>query len=105
MGNFVKLLKSFMNKDPLETMDVSYQADLEKDVAAEVKNMRSQIPAGVADAMRDFADQYLVETYIGKDTPLLDTLREMPGMPEDSEAALSKLPAGLLMKHFAAVYK
>merc|ERR1712151_925513 len=105
VDNFVKLLKTFMNKDPMETMDPSYQADLDKELAAEIKSMRNQVPAGVAEAMRDFADQYLVETYIGKDTPLIDTLREMPGLPDDSEAVLSKLPAGLLMKHFAAVYK
>merc|ERR1712137_87359 len=105
VDNFVKLLRGLMNKDPLEKMDISYQAELDKELAEEIKRIRKELPAGLPDAMRDFAESYLSETYIGAATPMIDTLPHMPNLPDDAEASISKMPSELKMKHFAAVYK
>lgn len=104
---FSKLLRQLINKDPMDTVDPKYKAELPQDLKDRLLDAKPRIPAEAVRILGDFAESRLTETWIGDTVPLIAALQEADDMDvgvETFKAILDNLPAGLEMKHWAAVY-
>jgi len=109
VDSFVKLLKQLVNKDPMDSIDPKYCVDLPKDledlVAASVERIPKELLLSV---LANFAETRLTETWIGEEHKMLEILESVEDLTEEADnfqAVRDNLPDGLLMKHWAAVYK
>jgi hypothetical protein len=107
IDSFAKLLKGIINKDPMDSVDPKYKAELPEQLKKTMMQMRSSLPADLAEVMGSFAEK-LVEAYIGEKTPLMDVLPDVwVALDKDKDVfqeVASKLPKGLQMQHWAAMY-
>eukprot|EP00416_Gambierdiscus_australes_P022298 CAMPEP_0171071764 /NCGR_PEP_ID=MMETSP0766_2-20121228/10492_1 /TAXON_ID=439317 /ORGANISM="Gambierdiscus australes, Strain CAWD 149" /LENGTH=896 /DNA_ID=CAMNT_0011528315 /DNA_START=23 /DNA_END=2713 /DNA_ORIENTATION=- len=106
---FSKLLKQIMNKDPMDSIDPKYKADLPSDIERQLLANKEKLPEVLLELLGNFAETRLSETYIGDTYPMMDCIsqvvQELDVSQEAEDAIAANLPSGLLMKHWAAVYR
>eukprot|EP00931_Biecheleriopsis_adriatica_P017997 TRINITY_DN1271_c1_g1_i1.p1 TRINITY_DN1271_c1_g1~~TRINITY_DN1271_c1_g1_i1.p1 ORF type:complete len:4782 (+),score=1057.93 TRINITY_DN1271_c1_g1_i1:65-14410(+) len=109
VDSFVKVLKSVINKDPMDTIDVKYKAPLPKELETLVKGFAKDLPEGVVEMMGDFAEKGLSTGSIGeKETivPTLEPVREMLECSDEAWDAVKKhFTDEMKLKHWASIYK
>merc|ERR1712187_916291 len=62
---FAKLLKQIINKDPMESIDLKYQAELPKDLKEALVKVKASLPEALIEIMGTTAEARLTESYIG----------------------------------------
>jgi len=103
---FAKLLGQLTHKDPMEKVDLKYQEKLPEDVEDQLKSIRKSIPQSFADCLGRWAEGSLTESYIGADLTVSEILQHIPELEgPDMQDAVKSLPADLLMKHWASLYR
>jgi len=108
IDSFVKVLRQIINKDPLESVDPRYKAELPKELQDALIAAKPHIPEVLIEVLGTFAESTLTETFLADSSPMMDVLDPvMEGSDltrADMNAVSENLPAGLLMKHWGAVY-
>jgi len=103
---FVKLLGQLTHKDPMEKVDAKYQEKLPEGFEDQLKSLRKSVPSSFADCLGRWAEGSLSESYIGGDITMSEILEHISELGEpDMQEAVKRLPDGLLMKHWASVYR
>jgi len=109
VDSFTKLLKQIINKDPMDAIDPKYRADLPKELEEALEAAKARIPDVFLEVLGNFAETRLTETYIGETVPMMDcvgqVLPDFDLSQEAEDSITNNLPDGLLMKHWAAVYR
>jgi len=102
------VLRQIINKDPLESVDPRYKAELPKELQDALIAAKPHIPEVLIEVLGTFAESTLTETFLADSSPMMDVLDPvMEGSDltrADMNAVSENLPAGLLMKHWGAVY-
>jgi len=105
---FVKVLRGLVNKDPMDSIDVKYKADLDADLLAQVKAAKPKLPKSVSTMMGIFAETRLTETWIGFEydiMTILDSVQDSIQIDEEGWQAMQEhFPKELKMMHWAAIY-
>jgi len=110
---FMKLLRSVMNKDPMDRVDSRYKADLTEDLESSLHKVKDDLPSMLLEVLGSCAETHLVDaTGAGPETALMDTL-EVYLETEGSDKAVidslktgpNALPGDLKMKHWVALYR
>jgi len=108
VDSFVKVLRSLVNKDPMDSIDVRYKQDLPEELTKQLKAVKPQLPDSVTEMMGSFAETRLTETWIGENydiMTILESIRDDLNIDDEGfQAMQDHLPKELLMKHWAAIY-
>jgi len=106
---FAKLLKQIINKDPMDSIDPKYRAALPRELEEAVLEAKPRLPEILLEVLGNFAETRLTETYIGDEVPMMDclstVLQDLDVSQDAADAIKHQLPGGLLMKHWASVYR
>lgn len=104
VDHFAKLLRSKLSQNPMDRVDPQYKCNLEPELEEKIRAL--EVPAGVADAMQDFALGYLGQETVGVNSKLVETLELMPKFPsnDDTDRLVKAFPQEAQMKHFVAVF-
>jgi hypothetical protein len=108
LDSFAKLLKSIMNKDPMDSVDAKYKVDLPKELEEKLAEAKPKLPAVLTQVLAQFAEQRLVENYLADTMPIMEMLkhvREDFESEESFEAVKAFLPEALLVKHWCATFR
>eukprot|EP00927_Polykrikos_kofoidii_P043511 TRINITY_DN37576_c0_g1_i1.p1 TRINITY_DN37576_c0_g1~~TRINITY_DN37576_c0_g1_i1.p1 ORF type:complete len:1623 (-),score=285.47 TRINITY_DN37576_c0_g1_i1:81-4868(-) len=104
-----KVLRHIINQDPMESVDPKYKVELSEELAGAVTNAKPHLPQVLRDLIGSFAEARLVETWIGPETRMIDTLLVILDDASDtstaSAAVQAHFPTSVLMKHWAAIYR
>jgi hypothetical protein len=108
---FAKLLKVIIKKDPMDKVDTKYKRDIPEELLTQIKEVQDRLPASLADVLAQTGEQYLSDDAgIGEDSAMVPTLEAFWDAddsldPQDLKEIKETLPEGLLMKHWAALYR
>lgn len=103
---FVKLLGQLTHKDPMEKVDLKYREKLPEGCEDQLRSIRKSIHPSFADCLGRWAEGSLSESYIGADLKMIEILEHIPELDgPDMQDAIKRLPTGLLMKHWASLYR
>jgi hypothetical protein len=103
---FAKLLKSIINKDPMDNIEPKYRVEMPKELQAQVASIKKDLPEDLVDILSQFAESVLKEAVISDTVPIMDTLREALSHNTEALKEVEKLlPAELQMMHWACLYK
>jgi len=109
VDSFVKLLKQLVNKDPMDGIDPKYCADLPEELERQLVAVLPGLPKEILiSVLATFAETRLTEAWIGEEVKLFEILESVEDLQDEPEAfndVKQRLPGGVLMKHWAAVYK
>lgn len=106
---FAKLLRQMINKDPMDSIDPKYKVEVPEELKALLVAAKPDLPNEMLEWMGTFAETRLVETWIGANVSMVETLKaireELAVESRVFDAVQLHLPAGLQMQHWGAVYK
>lgn len=106
---FARVLRAIINKDPMDAVDPKYKVDLPEEMLASLLKAKVRMPSQAVQMLGEFAEARLTESWIGDAVGLVETMaavRDEFDLPAETfQAMLDCLPAGLEMRHWAAVYR
>eukprot|EP00930_Biecheleria_cincta_P035478 TRINITY_DN24399_c0_g1_i1.p1 TRINITY_DN24399_c0_g1~~TRINITY_DN24399_c0_g1_i1.p1 ORF type:complete len:4764 (+),score=1067.82 TRINITY_DN24399_c0_g1_i1:48-14339(+) len=104
---FVKVLRSLVNKDPMDGVEAKYKAELPEDLAKPLKENKASAPPSLVEMMATFAESRLTESYLGENYGIFSIVDSLDILDsEASEWVKANMPdESYLLKHWAAIYR
>jgi len=104
---FVKVLRSLVNKDPMDGVEAKYKAELPEDLAKPIRDNKATAPSSLIETMATFAESRLTESYLGENYGIFSIVESLDILDDEAlEWVKANMPdESYLLKHWAAIYR